>query len=240
MINSNNEDAIKIQHDMLVFSGFWPRKNSSIFYKCRRTFSWVMLIMLGITMWMQVIKVINDFTQLSEILYIMVTITATIIKSGVFTYRRKYFLKLLELLKDPLFISYPNDLNHYMATTIKYSRLIANTYRYLVFACVVLIGLFPIVDNKPLPFPFDFNLRGYKIPMYAFQLTAECVAAWNNSSLDTLCTSLMGITAAQLDILAEKIIHIKDVTLAKHTPASEEIALKNFKQCVKHHVAIME
>ncbi|KAF2903348.1 hypothetical protein ILUMI_02837 [Ignelater luminosus] len=245
MAKSNNADAFKIHCYMMTTSGVWPQKNPNMYYKLKTLSSWFFAISLCTTMWMEAINDVKNFAKLSEILYIMVTITAYNIKLAVFTYYRKEsFLDMINFLKNPVFVSYPDDIDHYMVKTIKSSTLLANIYRYLILCCVILYIFYPILDNKALPFPFPYDLGKYTPLMYVFQLMGESYAAWNNSCLDTLCTSLMGIAAAQLDILCEKIARIKEeeVSLQNYEISEEadKITTKKLSQCVEHHLAIIK
>ncbi|KAK4885198.1 hypothetical protein RN001_001469 [Aquatica leii] len=243
MVKSNNANAFKLQHAMMLSSGVWPEESSTITYKIKCIISWILSLGLFITMTMQVIHDITDFTKLSEILYIMVTIAATVGKMASFTYQRKKFLKMIKFLKEPIFMSYTDDLDHYMAATIKSSTFIANFYRYLVGCCIVMFIVYPIVDNKPLPFPFSFELGSFKYCMYVFQIASIGCCAWNNSCIDTLTTSIMGIGAAQLSILYEKIVNIKHMTNCLEDKNNVSVKNKDItpslEQCVEHHNAII-
>ncbi|KAF2887261.1 hypothetical protein ILUMI_18912 [Ignelater luminosus] len=243
MVKSNNADAFKMQCSMMTTTGVWPKENPSIYYKTKTVASWFFAIGLCVTMWMEALNDIKDFAKLSEILYIMVTVTAYIIKLSVFTYRKQSFLNMIKFLEDPVFASYPDQADHFMAKTISSSTIIAKVYRYLVMCCVVLFFFYPILDNKTLPFPFPYDLGKYTPFMFGFQLIGAGYDAWNNSCIDTLCTSLMGIAAAQLDILCEKIIHIKEQIVPQgDSEISEETdkdTIEKLKQCVEHHLAIM-
>ncbi|KAK5647664.1 hypothetical protein RI129_002556 [Pyrocoelia pectoralis] len=182
---------------------------------------------------------LKDFIKLSETLYMMITVAEYVIKQISLSYKKKAFLKIIEFLKDPIFLSYPYELDHYMVKTVRQSTFIANTYRYIVGCCVVLYLVYPMVDHKSLPFPFPLELGVYRYFMYAFQIVTVGIGAWNNSSIDTLTTSLMGISAAQLDILYEKIIRIQNEA-PENGNKNDKNVLKVLRQCVKHHNAIIQ
>ncbi|KAF5271728.1 hypothetical protein FQA39_LY08051 [Lamprigera yunnana] len=240
MTRTNNSDAFRIQYSMMRTSGIWPEENSTIIYKIKCIISWTFTLLLLLSMVLEVIYHIRDFEKLSDTLYIMFTMAATVTKMGSFSYEKKTFLKILKLLKDPLFVSYPQHLDHYMAETVKNSIFIANLYRYLVGCCIVMFMVYPLLDNKPLPFPFPFDLGSYTYYMYALQIVGVGIAAWNNSSMDTLTTSIMGITSAQLDILCKKLVHIRDSIRGNHSGLNTElIVINRLKECVKHHNVII-
>ncbi|XP_031329090.1 uncharacterized protein LOC116160089 [Photinus pyralis] len=238
-----NSDAFKTQQAMMTATGAWP-DHSSITYNIKALFFHAFTIGLFVTMSMQVIFNLNDFTNLSEILYIMVTVTGYVVKQCALTYKRNVFVNLIQFLKDPLFLSYPDELDHYMFETVKKSTLIANVYRFSIAFCIVLFTVYPILENKPLPFPFPYDLGNYRYFMYAFQIISVGVCAWNNCTIDTLTTSLMGIAAAQLDILYEKLIVIRKESQENddvpYCEKSEEDILLKLRQCVEHHNAIIQ
>lgn len=237
---SNNANAFKIHFNMMHISGVWPEESPGVLYQIRGLLSWLLGIGLSITMSMEVINDISDFTRLSEILYIMVSVTIYLVKLAGFTYQRKTFLKTVQFLKDPIFVTYPEDLDHYMAKTIRISTGIANIYRYLCLCCMLLYATFPLFDNKPLPFPFPYETGRYRYLMYAFQVASISNSAWNNSCLDTLTTSLMGIGAAQLDILMKKIEMIgRNENDTENNSRDGKKAVGEIKQCIQHHLAII-
>lgn len=241
---SNNADAYKLQRIVLTATGAWPKENPTILYRINTLLSWIFALgLLGI-MLTQCIHDITDITKLSETLYIMVSFLGFITKFSIFTYRKKEFVAILEFLKDPVFVSYPEDLDHYMVKTIKSWNLLSKVYQFLIICCIILYIIYPILDNKPLPFPFPYDLGQYNTPMYGFQIIGEYYSVNNNIYLDVLCASLMGIIAAQLDILAEKIIRVRqrNSVLDEHeiSAQADEIAIRRLKQCVVHHLAIIK
>ncbi|KAF2904855.1 hypothetical protein ILUMI_01326 [Ignelater luminosus] len=241
---SNSADAYRLQYIILSATGAWPKENPTILYRFNTFLSWFYGLGLYGIMLTQCIHDITDITKLSETLYIMVSFMGFIIKFLVFTYRKKEFLDILEFLKDPVFVSYPEDLDHYMVKTIKSWTLLSKVYQFLIICCIILYLIYPILDNKALPFAFPYDLGQYNIVMYGFQLIGEYYSANNNIYLDVLCASLMGIIAAQLDILAEKIIRIRenDSVLDEYEISirADEEAIKRLKQCVVHHLAIIK
>ncbi|KAK5647662.1 hypothetical protein RI129_002554 [Pyrocoelia pectoralis] len=223
---------------MMQSTGVWPEENSGVINKIKYIFSVTMCIGLVVTMSIEVAHHYKDFVKLSETLYIMITITGYLVKQISLTYNTKTFLKIIEFLRDPIFLSYPYELDHYMVKTVRQSTFIANMYRYIVGCCVVLFFVYPMVDHKSLPFPFPLELGVYRYFMYAFQIVALGIGAWNNSSIDTITTSLMGITAAQLDILYEKIIYIQNEAPESDDNEDKNV-LKVLRQFVEHHNAII-
>lgn len=243
MLKSSNEDVYKVPYNMMLKSGIWPKEYPTLVYKIKTFLSWFFAIGLLVVQLMQAINDIKDFAKLSETLYIMVAVLGYIIKLGVFTYRKEKFLEMVNFLKGPIFTSYPDEYDHFMKKNIKYASLAANTLKYFFMSCVVLYLIFPIIDQVPLPFPFPYELGRYTFVMYAFQIAAEGYAAWNNACIDTLCTCMMGVAVAQLEILSEKIIHIKkdhaQLGTYEISERKEEIAVRRIRQCVQHHLAIM-
>ncbi|KAF2904109.1 hypothetical protein ILUMI_02062 [Ignelater luminosus] len=229
---------------MLVLTGVWPIENPNVIYKVKRLLSWISAFGLSGILLTEFIYDIRDFTKLSETLYIGVTYMGFLVKLLVFSRRRKEFLNLLKFLKNPIFVSYPEDLDHYMAKSIKQSVLLARVYRVLGVSIVVGYAFYPILDNKPLPFPFPYDLGNYTILMYCLQMIGEAFSAVNNLCLDVMCTSLMGLAAAQLDILTQKIIRLKEDNGVISNPVIlnqvDARIIEKLKDCVKHHLAIIK
>ncbi|KAK5647661.1 hypothetical protein RI129_002553 [Pyrocoelia pectoralis] len=225
---------------MMHASGFWPEENPTQFYKVRTFVSWLLSLALCVTLTMEVVNRITDFTKLSEILYTMVMVASYVIKATSLRYQRKNLLKIINFLKHPIFMSYPDELDHFMAKSVRQSTFIANAYRYSVGCCIILYLVYPIVDHKPYPFPFPFEMGSYNYYIFVFQVVGGACCAWNNLSIDTLMTSIMGITAAQLDILCGKLIGMgnKRNDSVSRRKTDEDMSRK-LKQCVNHHNAVI-
>ncbi|KAF2904105.1 hypothetical protein ILUMI_02058, partial [Ignelater luminosus] len=243
MVISDTAKAFSIQYSMLTLTGIWPKKNPSIVYRIRTLLSWISALGIYTIMLIELIHDIHSFTKLPETLYIMATYMGFIIKLLVFSYRKKELLNIIKFLKDPIFKSYPEDLDHHMAKSIKQSVLLASIYRVCVVGLVLCYVIYPILDHKPLPFPLPYDLGKYTLIMYTLQMIGESFSAVNNISLDLMYTCLMGIIAAQLDILSEKITRLEqnDTELTNLSILNElnETAIEKLKNCVKHHMAII-
>ncbi|KAF2904111.1 hypothetical protein ILUMI_02064 [Ignelater luminosus] len=243
MVISNSADAFRVQYKMLVLTGLWPKENPNIVYRLRTLISWISAFGLFGVLLIQLINDIKDFTKLSETLYIMVSYVGFIIKLLTFTYQRKEFLKMIHYLKDPIFVTYPEDLDHYMTKYIKQSVLLASTFQLVIVGGLIFFALFPILDNKPLPMPLPYDLGKYTTLMYCLQVIGESISAINHICLDVMCTSLMGLAATYLNILSERIMHLKekdavveDVVIFNEISESTNEQMRN---CVKHHLAII-
>ncbi|KAF2904118.1 hypothetical protein ILUMI_02071 [Ignelater luminosus] len=244
MVKSNSADAFKVQYNTLILTGIWPIENPNVIYRIKTILSWVSALGLSGVMLTQLIHDITDFTKLSETLYILLAYMGFIVKLVVFMYRRKEFLNVINFLKNPIFLSYPEDLDHYMAKSINQSVRLAKIFQPFAVSFVIFYAVYPILDNTSLPFPFPYDLGKYRMVMYCSQLISEGMAAINNMYIDTICTSLMGIIAAQLDILTEKIMRLNenDGTVEDHAISNEvcESIYEKLKDCVKHHLAIIK
>ncbi|KAF2904117.1 hypothetical protein ILUMI_02070 [Ignelater luminosus] len=121
-------------------------------------------------------------------------------------------------------------------------------YRVVAVTLLIAYSAYPILDNKPLPSPFPFDLGKYTTLMYCFQVIGGSFSTVNNICFDITCASLMGLAAAQLDILAEKIICIEedevpDDAAVKHQAILGQVGERineKLRDCVKHHIAIIE
>ncbi|KAF2904107.1 hypothetical protein ILUMI_02060 [Ignelater luminosus] len=243
MAVSKCEDAFRIPYNMLILTGIWPKENSDITFRIRTLSSWFFALSLCINMLIELLHDIDNFTKLSETLYIMVTYMGFIAKLLVFSYREKEFLNIINFLKDPIFASYSEELDHYMKKTIRQLVCLASIYRACTLLLIFGYIIYPILDNKPLPFPLPYDLGKYTIMMYVLQIIGESFSAVNNISLDLICISLLGIVTAQLDILAETIIRSnQDDSLLGDTQILNEVnnsTIGKLKQCVKHHIGII-
>ncbi|KAF2904115.1 hypothetical protein ILUMI_02068 [Ignelater luminosus] len=206
--------------------------------------SWISAFGIFAMLLAQLIYDIKDFTKLSEPLCILVTYMGIIVKLLVFHYRKNEFLKITNSLRDPIFLSYPEDLDHYMAKSIKQSVVLINIYRVVGVTIMIGCTIYPILDNKPLPIPFPYDLGKFTIPVYCLLVIGGSFSTLNNICFDVTCTSLMGVVAAQLDILTEKITRLEeddgviyDPVIFKHVSRTIN---KKLKDCVKHHLAIIK
>lgn len=243
MVISNSAEAFRIQSNLLAFTGVWPTENPNIIYRIRTIFSWFSAVGFFGMLLTQCIYDIKDIIKLSETLYLLVTYMELILKLSVLSHRRKEFLNIICSLKKPIFVSYPEDLNYYMAKSIKQSVFLAKTYRIVAVTIIIGYAIYPILDNKPLPSPFPYDLGKYTIPVYCFQLIGGSFCMVNVVCYDLTCTSLMGLASAQLDILSKKIIRLKEGAVVEGSgifhEVDENLSVK-LKHCVKHHLAIIK
>ncbi|KAF2904116.1 hypothetical protein ILUMI_02069 [Ignelater luminosus] len=162
----------------------------------------------------------------------------------VLRFHGKEYLKLIDFLKNPIFLSYSEDLDHYMAKSIKQSVLLTNGYRVVAVTIMVGYTIYPLLDNKPLPTPFPYDLGKFTMLMYCFEVISGSFSMVNVICLDVTCTSLMELAAAQLDILAEKIIRLEEDDVVVGDPIIltqiRESIHEKLKNCVKHHLAIIK
>lgn len=233
MAKINIDVAFENYYSLMLVSGIWPLDNPSILYRMRTLTSWIFTGGLWLTMALEVALDISDLTKLSEILYIMVTIASDLIKLGAFTYNRKKFLKVLDFLRDPIFSSHSEELDRHMENTLRYLNILAKLYQYSTIGCMCFFVIYPIMDNKPYPFPLSFEFGKYRLLVFALQIISAGIAAWNNFCVDLSCITLMGISAAQFEILVEKIENIKSTS-------DESEIVQKLKHCVDHHLSIIE
>ncbi|KAF2887734.1 hypothetical protein ILUMI_18439 [Ignelater luminosus] len=244
MVKSNSADAFRIQHDMLMLTGMWPIENPNGSYRIKTLLSWVSALGLSGVMLTQLIHDITDFTKLSETLYILITYIRFTFKLLVFKYSREEFLNVINFLKNPIFLSYPEDLDHYIAKSINQSVRLAKIFQPFMVNLLICNAVYPILDNTSLPFSFPYGLGKYRMIMYCSQLISEGISAVNNIYIDTTCTTLMGIVPTQLDILTERLMRLKenDGTVEDHAISNEvsESINEKLKDCVKHHLVIIK
>lgn len=241
----DHTDAITLQRKMLTVCGLWPTvKSPTIWYRLRKYATWIMSLSLCFTMWMEAVHDWNDFAKLSEILYVLITVTVYILKLMGFTYYTKEFCDMIESLGDPIFQTYPENMGVYVEKAIQISTFITRIYGGMCGVVIAQYALMPFLDDTPLPLPFSYNIGSFAPLMYVFQVTGCGIAAWANGSMDTLTAGLMSIAAAHLDILGRKLNCIKSenktiATLGIHL--EEDVKTKEtLVNCVNHHHAIIK
>lgn len=241
MSQISTAEVLQVYYDMLNTTGIWPQKNPSWIYRLKTIVSWIFAWALFIIMTIETIHDLNDFTKLSEIIYINATCVTYITKLIIFTLKRNKFLQLVKFLKSPIFGTYPSELNHYMEDSIKFSNMLAKIYQYAVGCCVSLYAIYPIIDKTSLPIPFPYDLGKYTYYVFIFEVAGVGVGAWNNSSIDVLSCSLIGIASAHFEILAEKIKRCtKNANEDYIDPQIQMEILRRVNQCVDHHLAILK
>ncbi|CAG9812827.1 unnamed protein product [Phaedon cochleariae] len=99
-------------------------------------------------------------------------------------------------------------------------------------------SIMPIVIKTDLPIMFSYDLGQFWMAMYIFQVIGMVNAASNNSSLDILAVSLIGIGCAQIDILNEKLKKLFHNSMKKEFDGYIQDD-QSVRDCVRHHIQII-
>lgn len=237
----DTHEALKIYHNMMTISGIWPKENSSAIYKLKFAISWTFALSFLALLIIQILGNLNNYKNIFEVTYTAIVIFCYMVKLACVTFNKKMFLKMIELVKDPIFCSHPKELDGYMKKAIRLSKLIGKTYQYSVLSVVIFYSFYPVIFNTALPLPLPYDFGKFNFIMYIYQIAIVTVAAWNVSSLDLMTISLIGIANAQFDILAQKIISIEvSERDAGFDLEMDEDVIRHLRQCVGHHLAILE
>lgn len=190
-------------------------------------------------MWMEAINDWNDFEKLSEILYVLITVTTYILKLIGYTYHTKKFTNLVENLDNPIFETYPEKLGIHVKRAIQLSTVVTMMYGGMCACVIIQYALMPFLGSESLPLPFPYETGSFTPLMYIFQVVGCGIAAWANGSLDNLTVGLMSIAAAHLDIVGSKLNSIQSKGQREvGSRRKEEIHTKAVViNCVRHHHA---
>ncbi|XP_022909841.2 putative odorant receptor 92a [Onthophagus taurus] len=115
------------------------------------------------------------------------------------------------------------------------------TFRFMMGGVCLFYVIFPFFDDKDLPIPFSLDLGKYKIVMHIFQVVALTIAAWNVSCIDLTFVTIMGICAAQLEILCIRLQNFatKARKISYHRHEFDRNVGIFLKECVIHYDGII-
>nr|ALR72552.1 odorant receptor OR7 [Colaphellus bowringi] len=168
----------------------------------------------------------------------MISPTSYLIKLIIFKSKSVHVLEMLSFLELTEFNNYPKGLSGIVERTVKFSRYLGYAYQFMCCLVITLYSTIPLFTKADLPIRFSHDVGKLKPAVYIFQVIGLSSAASNNSCLDVLAMSLMGICSAQIDILNKKLI-----TLGKNEDEDETDGSNNsylrLKKCAKHHVEII-
>lgn len=137
---------------------------------------------------------------------------------------------------------YLNDaLRRYSRTCTIISRLCNGTMSILLT-----LYAYPLVDSKPLFTYVEVENKYAKYGVFLFQWMAMSVTGLHTVGMDTLLFGLMGLTAAYLEAVNNKLIDLKNHAEAKTKDNDfddeeiDRIICKELKKCVIYHIKIIE
>lgn len=201
---------------------------------------------------------LDDLTKLSDASFLFLTHMTQLFKLYYFVVNYEKILTLVNSLNREIFK--PRNIVQWkmLKTTMSYSKNLYKIYIAMCAACVLLWGVFPIIDKTedgielPLAawYPFDTNNSPIFEFIYFYQIFSVLMDATTNISMDTTASGFMAHICGQLDVLNDALIHIRDQALKniqelripteKMQKALQEEMDKELIRCVVHHINILE
>lgn len=231
MTRTDSRDVIRIHKILYTITGIWPSRSPSRFLKIRHYTSWTLAFGLAAVMYTEAVVDGGDFRKLSKILFIQISATSFIVKMANFVYHGQEFLDMIEYLDNPIFRSYPEELDIHIRRAKKFNNFLSAAFLGSTLFVVVMLGVTPLVTNQDFPVPFPYNLGPYNNLMYTFQVLGIAAAAWNHNVLDVLTTGVINIGIAHLNILGDRLRHLS----RGGKEVREEVLV-----CINHHQAIIK
>ncbi|XP_074037331.1 odorant receptor 46a [Leptinotarsa decemlineata] len=226
-------EAISIPKQVLTITGHWPEKKPSIFKRVL----FFLDILFSFSLLLELVNHFDDFEALSKHLSLTISPTSYLIKLIIFKCKSYAFLDLIALMKVKEFKHYPKHLRSITDHAVRSLIFLGNGYLLICFITILMYCLIPAISKADLPVKFSYYLGEFKPAMYAFQVMGLISASTNNSCLDMLAMSLMGICAAQIEVLNRTIISLNDCD-ESGMYRSDQVN-RGLKNCVKHHVKII-
>ncbi|KAG5870809.1 hypothetical protein JTB14_005359 [Gonioctena quinquepunctata] len=234
---TNILEAIKIPKKFLMLTGQWPEKSRSFLHKVKSNILFGLDALFALSLLVEIFNNFDDYEVLSEHLSLAISPTSYFVKSLIFKLQLVHVQELMSQLELREFNDYPKHLSAVVEKTVKLSRFVGNAYQLSCFVVVFIYDISPLVTKQKLLARFSYDIGGFQPAMYVFQVLGLASAALNNTCLDILAMGLMGICAAQIEILNKKIIGLSHKD-KNGVPSTENINL-SLKKCVKHHVQII-
>ncbi|CAH1135205.1 unnamed protein product [Ceutorhynchus assimilis] len=159
----------------------------------------------------------TDLTKISEVFALLMTQFGFINKLVNFHLNWETAYKLEELLSKDIFTKLNEKELHILKKAFDRAQKVINIFLILCVLCLVLYGIFPVVDNKGsekknylFPGKFPFNPDKYYPLIYGVEILALAISAWSNAALDCLFTKHTVIATTFFTILCEKIKGLLD------------------------------
>lgn len=241
--NPDNEDVIRQVKNMMTASGLWPHADQNLAYKFRNLVSWMASIVQIIVMIDQLWANLHYIDRVTDVLCLIATYGSFLIKLGIFTYKKRRFLIIIQELQQNSFVQYPNEFGNYIKSTISVSNNVTRMYQMSCFAVIAMYALKPFVvpEGQGLPIEVNFDVSRFYVVFYFFEVFSLLITAWNNSSLDALAMGLMGIASAQLDILRCKLLMLNEEAKKECDVFGNNRSLESkIKNCVQHHIDVIK
>ncbi|KAF2894897.1 hypothetical protein ILUMI_11275, partial [Ignelater luminosus] len=229
---------------MIANTGTWPKRNPSVSYRLRGWLSIAGTILLTSTC---VADIIVDFDDTGNVIYAMCISMAVFhctVKHVILHANKEKMFQILKFLKDPIFTSH-GPLNIYIVKKMRFCSFVRRLLMLSTWGTASLIIISPLFDisSRMLSAPFPVDMQEKPVYLYLLvwfmQVFGTSLTAWIIPAYDGLIVYLMGIAAAQLQILREKILHSADDFRERNTFRDfDRLVNKKLRHCVIHHIAI--
>lgn len=257
--------CFKWSFKFIQFAGYWFPRNPTFLHKAYATM--VICFTIFVYMCTEFAYLIFVFGQLEDMangLFLLITHAAQTVKISIFIFKRQKIYALLDCLEDKLFK--PRNMHQLKNTvqTIRNADNVGKIFIGLVIATVSLWSIFPLLENnskKELPlrawYPFNaMSSPKYEIT-YTYQIATVMLCGCANAAMDSIAAAFISQICAQLDILSDSILNIKEFAklqvekkanspnlevpfTAINVPQEIEKEMKSiFLECVNHHLKIM-
>lgn len=251
------KNAFKIHKSLLSFTCTWPNENETILYKMIK-YVWGFLVFIYISLlFMDAFVNINNISKLISDLELAVPISAYFFKFLAFVYNGNYFIKMMKLLNDDIFVTDHVVFKKQIVSTIKKSQILTTTFLIIVIVFLIMYATSPALTGTNYPSPLSTDFGAFTPLIYFIQVAGIIQGASNNVSLDCLCIALLMLGECQFDILKDKIINVRQYAIddikvkrsANYKNTDELIYFddeidqnveERLKNVIKHHNALIK
>ncbi|XP_076268581.1 odorant receptor 4-like [Rhynchophorus ferrugineus] len=237
MMSNDLLKLIQIPGQLLTALGLWPLKQPSATYRLRTSLTFATITLLATCLTINALYRITDFLQLSKSLYLLISVSLSIMKITVLLLKEDALFVILELLNNPSFLSYLPKYSQHLQGTYRAFKIFTPVYIGHVIVFLILLCIFPSLEGKrlPLDFPF-FNYGPYYYPFYAFEVFGTAVSALANVSMDVFTLVLISISTVQLRILNNKLVDTDSNVYVSETDVNyiELSTVKYLSECCIH------
>lgn len=248
-----NEDAIRNQKKIMIFTGLWPKRFAFLRY---RILGHLNVLLAVTTVIFQIHGVITreDFAILAENWHWLLQCLTYAGKLCLFILYKQKMLSLLDSIEQPVFYDYRIEQNKYIKQSVKVTNLLRNVYHYLAVSGALFVCLVTIIRSRSekkllLDFGFDFDRKPiiFLNIVCLYQVVFFLIGVFNVTSMDTTLLSMLRLIKAHFQILRRMIIidttnGLGD-TSDSYTLSQEEIINKEIgrrlSKCVMYHIAIL-
>lgn len=256
--------CLKWTLQLIRVAGYWfPRSGNSSKTLIYATYSTtVITFTLIVYMFTEAAYLLLVFGQMEEMvdsLFLTLTQACQCLKIIVFITQKEKIYGLLDCLEEDIFKPKTQHQLKKAAAIINYTNRIAKTLIGLVVFTVVIWSLSTVLDDErqtPVKSWYPFSIENS--PQYelvcTYQLLAILFCGCANGSMDMIAATFISQICVQLDILSDNIVHIKEsgeLCLAEEQMASATDGLNVssdverkmkclLKQCIRHHLKILE